>query len=259
MTTCKFKCLALGLAFLLNAAAQAGPGKITQRLEDSGSIELTNLDAEEEAQVVVAAPSPGASEFSLRQPQQFVHSPSVEASYAEREKPTDESSKRTDTRADTQNAGSNAASGFPGSFAAGSGANAAYGAYGAGMNAPAGGAPGGNDAAGNTNGGFDYVPNNGGTASSTAANAGSSASSASSGGNTGGTFAGGNPVPSGNTTGAGSAPSAGLSPDQLALRLLQYQEAMLNAPRGTNGLVANPAVQRRYLMTNRAGYMNFGL
>lgn len=45
------------------------------------------------------------------------------------------------------------------------------------------------------------------------------------------------------------------SPELLAQRLAQYRDLMLNEPRPNGGLVANPAVQRRYLMINRSGYM----
>jgi hypothetical protein len=44
------------------------------------------------------------------------------------------------------------------------------------------------------------------------------------------------------------------SPEVLASRLAQYKDLMLHEPLGSNGLPANPAVVRRYLMTNRAGY-----
>jgi hypothetical protein len=55
--------------------------------------------------------------------------------------------------------------------------------------------------------------------------------------------------------GTGQASSVLDSPELLAQRLAQYRQLMLNEPLGQNGLAANPAVQRRYLMINRTGYM----
>jgi hypothetical protein len=46
------------------------------------------------------------------------------------------------------------------------------------------------------------------------------------------------------------------SPEALAARLAQYRSLMLNEAVQANGMPANPAVVRRYLMVNRATYMS---
>jgi hypothetical protein len=46
------------------------------------------------------------------------------------------------------------------------------------------------------------------------------------------------------------------SPEALAARLAQYRSLMLNEAIQGNGMPANPAVVRRYLMVNRAAYLS---
>ena len=92
---------------------------------------------------------------------------------------------------------------------------------------------------------------------------------ASASGSAGSSFGDGSTSGSGNLAGDSQAGTVGFgsgtvqtptsvidSPDLLAARIAQYRDMMLTEPRGANGLVSNPAVQRRYLMMNRTTYMN---
>lgn len=253
MNAPRLQTMVLILAAGMAGFAQAGTGDITKRDQGGGSVELSNLGSDEDAAVVVAAPARAAVEAVARPMPTQVSRPAPEVAAADRQARPDSEPKRK--KSEEENADERT-----GDFAdAASSGREGYANYGGGF-----GSYGyGNGAGGTSTGVIDT--GSGGSGGSNGATSGngsnSGGTSVASGGSQSGST-GGNSSGSGygnsNTVGAGSAPTAGLSPDQLALRVAQYRDAMLNEQRGANGLVANPAVQRRYLMINRAGYMGLG-
>lgn len=259
MNASRLQALVLLMAAGIAGFAQAGAGDITKRDQGSGSVELSNLGTDEDAAVVVAAPARPAVEPVARPMPAPASRPAPEVAAADRQaKPQVETKHKKGEEENADERTGDGSGDYAGTAAA---ARDGYANYGGGLGSYGYGA----GAGGTTTGVIDTgATGNGGSGGSTSGTAGGSGSGStgntsvaggSSSGSAGGSSSG---YVNSNTTGAGSAPTAGLSPDQMALRVAQYREMMLNEQRGTNGLVANPAVQRRYLMINRAGYMGLG-
>jgi hypothetical protein len=263
MTGSRLQWLVLALCACSVGPALAGSGDITKRDQNSGSVELSNL-GDEDAPVVVSAPARPVIQAAVKPAPSAVSAPPArEAVAAERPADAQQPRKRKSDKDEEEVA--NGEGGERGERAGGAGE---YGSYNRDAYAANGGSSGvyGYGGGGMGTGSGSTVYDTGSSGSSTGnASGGSTSGSGSYGGTTtGGSTSGSTGGSSsgapyfGATEGAGSAPSAGLSPELLALRVAQYREAMLNEQRGANGLVANPAVQRRYLMINRAGYMGLG-
>lgn len=255
MNASRLQTLILLLAASMAGIAHAGAGDITKREQVGGSVELSNLGTDEGAQVVVAAPARVAVEPVARTvPAPLAH-PVPEVAAVERQSsPASEGKgkrgkgEKGDAEA-TDEQGTSWSSEYAGGAATNglAGYGGGFGGYGGGSGGFGGGSSG---SPGTIDAGTGAGSTGGGGVSPAATGTGGSGSIGTGGSGTG--------YVNSNTNGAGTAPSAGLSPDQLALRVAQYRDAMLNEQRGANGLVANPAVQRRYLMINRAGYMGRG-
>lgn len=279
MTGSTLRRLVLVLGICGAGLAFAGSSDITKRDAEGGSVELTNL-GEEDAPVVVAAPvkapSPPAARAATvakaadRPAAVRAPAPAVR-DLRSREKSKDEEDVATDEAvAERQNerlAGDAASD--PSAHESGYAGTASMGGYGFGAPTYSGGSVGtvgssGGIGGSNGAGGMGNSIGTGGVGGSTAgAGAGTASvtdgsSVASSGGNTsGGSASSGSGVTSPGT-GATTPGSVLDSPEMLAARLEQYRQIMLAEQRGQNGLPANPAVQRRYLMINRSGYQGMG-
>jgi hypothetical protein len=243
--------------FLAAGIAQAGTGDITKRDQGGGAVELSNLGTDEDAQVVVAAPARAAVEPVARPVPAAVARPAPEVAAIERQaKPAaDGKSKREKSEEELADERNGEGRGdYAGAAAAG---REGYANYGGGLGSYGYGYGAGGASTGVVDSGPGSSGNNGATSGTGGSSGGTGSTPVATSPATGST-GGGTSYGNSNTAGAGSAPTAGLSPDQMALRVAQYRDAMLNEQRGANGLVANPAVQRRYLMINRAGYMGLG-
>ncbi|MBI5786547.1 MAG: hypothetical protein HZA64_13925 [Rhodocyclales bacterium] len=237
MTRSKLQRLLLLLGACSAGFAFAGAGDITKRDQGGSSVELTNM-GEEDAPVVVAVPAQASLAPSAPVAAERPASvrPAVQRAKRLRDKDEEEiadseQAGETGEQRAEQSAGTGQSDwGRSESFATNSGFAGNYGF----------GAPTYSSSTGST----------AGTGSTGGANAGTDSSV--------GVGAGGGSAQNGNgtTTSPGGTPPApaGDSPARWA----NYQQIMVNEPRGSNGLVGNPAVQRRYLKTNRAGYMGLG-
>lgn len=260
MTGSRLQLLVLAFCACGAGPALAGSGDITKRDQNSGSVELSNL-GDEDAPVVVSAPARQVIQAAVKPAPSAVSAPPARETVAT-ERPTDAQQARKRQRDKDEEEAVSSEGGERGDYAGGVGSynRDAYAATGGSSGVY--GYGGGGIGAGSGSIGYDT-----GSSGSTTGNA--SGNSTSGSGSYGGTSAGGSTSASTGgsgssatyvdaTAGAGSAPTAGLSPDLLALRIAQYRDMMLNEQRGANGLVSNPAVQRRYLMMNRAGFMGRG-
>jgi hypothetical protein len=245
MTAKKLHLLILALGACGSGLVNAGSGDITGR-EAEASVELSNL-GEPDAAVVVAAPAKSAAvapaAASAAVPTTAAIAPPPMLPRAARQKgksveDSDDASANPTSRegtdvARTQADGTTAADGAQSAPRPDWAVQQPYASSAIGV-APVGATPGAGS------------PSLAGTP---AAPSGAPAS----GSGTSGSGTQGNGTQS--TGGSGQASSVLDSPELLAQRLAQYRQLMLNEPLGQNGLAANPAVQRRYLMINRTGYM----
>lgn len=241
MTAKRLHLLVLACGACCAGWVSAGSGDITQR-DAEGSLELSNLGEQDAAVVVaapagkaVAAPESRASAVALARPlpQRVPTKKSRSAADQEDEEAVDAESTESAVAMAAGRGAEAAGQGVANpdgmasqSYASGVASGIVGGA--ATSPAPGTGAPvsGGAPAESTGNGGTGSLP--------------------------------GSPWQGGGTqggTGSGQMASVLDSPELLAQRLAQYRELMLSEPRPNGGLVANPAVQRRYLMMNRSGYM----
>jgi hypothetical protein len=252
MTAKKLRLLILALGACGNGLVNAGSGDITGR-EAEGSVELSNL-GEPDAAVLVAVPAKSAA-VAPAAPVSAVTAPPPMLPRAARQKGK--------SAEDSEDASANPAS-REGTDVARTQADETTAADG-GQSAPrpdwavqqpyASSAGGG--ATGATPGlGSGSLAGATSVTSGTSGTTGDAGSSAQGNGTQGsGTTGTAGSTGTAGTAGTGQASSVLDSPELLAQRLAQYRQLMLNEPLGQNGLAANPAVQRRYLMINRTGYM----
>jgi hypothetical protein len=241
MTAKKLHLLILALGACGSGLVNAGSGDITGR-EAEGSVELSNL-GEPDAAVVVAVPAKSAAVAPTAAPVSAATAPSPMLPRVARQKgksaeDSDDASANPTSREGTDVARTQADE-----------TTAADGAQSAPRPDWAVQQPYASSAVGTTPVGATPGVGSPSLAGAPGAPSGTPAS----GSGTSGAGTQGNGTQS--TGGSGQTSSVLDSPELLAQRLAQYRQLMLNEPLGQNGLAANPAVQRRYLMINRTGYM----
>lgn len=203
------------------ALAQAAPSGIYERATEEGSVELSNLNTEEDAQLVVE----GTAADAQTTPQNAV---------AE-----DRATPRART-APAESVVETAAAADGAAAAQGNGAERADAAT------PAFGSAAGGTTAFNGNMGVSPMTNLGG-------------SDVAAGAMPAGTQSAGQAGVAGQGGAAGSGPTTVRpsildNPTALEARAQQYRDLMLHAPLEADGKPANPAIVRRYLMTTRSAF-----